>query len=1021
MTERAEPPMTFGGTGGLVWRLRPDDGALATTRRSRPDPSAPDALRPPALGPPTRLASCGRRWDTALSPERVELAAALASRVADRALASAASAPRSRVRDAVPDPADVPSDADSDSDSDSDSDDARPDYRLDYETFEARAALLRGHPPVGVPRRVLRRGVAESHAASLRPAPCAFANALAVAPWPGRGLDEGGDLILAHTGGENAVELRVTRLSLAHPTRDASTRPAVRALGTWRVPTRAAAQPVLQIELATLPNGSGWFGGEDHAPPALCATRDRHGAALCAVGGGAREPAPRGRDAPGRRDAALAARRTRAPEGTLLWSFAPVDPRDAPADIALNPHGVPEMLVASANGALRRVDASGGFGAGGARATGERPGDWDGDGWSGCAYAAHPRVALSATPQEVRLVDFRARGRGAGDVIATRDATRRPWRAMAGPPPPPWSPVAAVWWGDDRASPRHLARRDDDDDDTRANDVRARASEYAFALACDETVELRDLRRPATPAATWRHGFDDAPAWLRVVPTAGWRGTRPRATEMEGVVGESVVGAREIHREVHPGSSSREVHPGSSSRWSSRGSVFAGAASGGGVVGYEFADDGDAVRALSAGTRVPTISGRDGDDVAGMAIIPPLARGRARPGAVVWSSTRGDVVARARAALEGADEDAARTPIVFDESNANDAADGDGVSRRDDDEGRTRVGRRRRENAGSDDETLGTKTSGDVFADATKNRRLVSEEDARALGAAEGVVSMPRGSVVYGEATARAAAEGAERAAEAEGAERFAEPAREDAATRTRATRAPMLYAFVANGSSPAFASRGETNAETATSSATSSATSAARLVRARGEGWPLTSHELARAAAAARGEVVGDAMVDWRASVTAAGKPRQKKTQKQQGVHRVGGAGSVQGIDDDEGDEGDDDDATTLVYARSTAPTGTRAGARARRRRGRRRASRRHTRVLAGPRVRRVRRVARQLVGRVRAVDARGPDGGGGDVGVGAVVGAADGGPGDGGEHRRGETRGGGASRAMGGVIPRG
>ena len=323
-------------------------------------------------------------------------------------------------------------------------------------------------------------------------------------------------------------------------------------------------------------------------------------------------------------------------------------------------------------------------------------------------------------------------------------------------------------------------------------------------------------------------------------------------------MGESVVGAREIHREVHPGSSSREVHPGSSSRWSSRGSVFAGAASGGGVVGYEFADDGDAVRALSAGTRVPTISGRDGDDVAGMAIIPPLARGRARPGAVVWSSTRGDVVARARAALEGADEDAARTPIVFDESNANDAADGDGVSRRDDDEGRTRVGRRRRENAGSDDETLGTKTSGDVFADATKNRRLVSEERTRALGAAEGVVSMPRGSVVYGEATARAAAEGAERAAEAEGAEaegaeaegaeRFAEPAREDAATRTRATRAPMLYAFVANGSSPAFASRGETNAETATSSATSSATSAARLVRARGEGWPLTSHELARA-----------------------------------------------------------------------------------------------------------------------------------------------------------------------------
>ena len=933
------------------------------------------------------------------------------------------------MRDAVPDPADVPSDADSDSDSDSDSDDARPDYRLDYETFEARAALLRGHPPVGVPRRVLRRGVAESHAASLRPAPCAFANALAVAPWPGRGLDEGGDLILAHTGGENAVELRVTRLSLAHPTRDASTRPAVRALGTWRVPTRAAAQPVLQIELATLPNGSGWFGGEDHAPPALCATRDRHGAALCAVGGGAREPAPRGRDAPGagtprsprdehghprERSCGRSRPSTRATPPRTSRSIHTACPRcwwrpRTARCVAWTPPAV----LARAGRAPRGSAPATGTGTGGRGARTRRTRAW---------------LYRRRRKRFVWLIFARGdEARGTSSRRATRRGDRGArWRGPAAP----WSPVAAVWWGDDRASPRHLARRDDDDDDTRANDVRARASEYAFALACDETVELRDLRRPATPAATWRHGFDDAPAWLRVVPTAGWRGTRPRATEMEGVVGESVVGAREIHREVHPGSSSREVHPGSSSRWSSRGSVFAGAASGGGVVGYEFADDGDAVRALSAGTRVPTISGRDGDDVAGMAIIPPLARGRARPGAVVWSSTRGDVVARARAALEGADEDAARTPIVFDESNANDAADGDGVSRRDDDEGRTRVGRRRRENAGSDDETLGTKTSGDVFADATKNRRLVSEEDARALGAAEGVVSMPRGSVVYGEATARAAAEGAERAAEAEGAEaegaeaegaERAEPAREDAATRTRATRAPMLYAFVANGSSPAFASRGETNAETATSSATSSATSAARLVRARGEGWPLTSHELARAAAAARGEVVGDAMVDWRASVTAAGKPRQKKTQKQQGVHRVGGAGSVQGIDDDEGDEGDDDDATTLVYARSTAPTGTRAGARA----GvvgdddaRLDAILGSSRVLASD---------ASDVSHANWLDASArwmradPTAAAATWASAPSSGRPTGAPATGGEHRRGETRGGGASRAMGGVIPRG
>ena len=657
MTERAEPPMTFGGTGGLVWRLRPEDGALATTRRSRPDPSAPDALRPRALGPPTRLASCGRRWDTALYPERVDLAAALASRVADRAIAAAASATRSRVRDAVPDPADVPSDADSDSDSDW-TRTTRVRTTASTTRRSRRARRSSAATPRGRPRRVLRRGVAESHAASLRPAPCAFANALAVAPWPGRGLDEGGDLILAHTGGENAVELRVTRLSLAHPTRDASTRPAVRALGTWRVPTRAAAQPVLQIELATLPNGSGWFGGEDHAPPALCATRDRHGAALCAVGGGAREPAPRGRDAPGRRDAALAARRTRAPEGTLLWSFAPVDPRDAPADIALNPHGVPEMLVASANGALRRVDASGGFGAGGARATGERPGDWDGDGWSGCAYAAHPRVALSATPQEVRLVDFRARGRGAGDVIATRDATRRPWRAMAGPPPPRGRPSPPSG-GATIARLRDTSRVATTTTTTRARTTSARArpstrSRWRATRRSNSAIfdDPRRRRRRGDTASTtrprgcaWsrrRGGGERAPARPR------WRASWVRA---------SWVRARSIARSIPVRPRARSIpvrrRGGRAGDPSSRGGV------GGGVVGYEFADDGDAVRALSAGTRVPTISGRDGDDVAGMAIIPPLARGRARPGAVVWSSTRGDVVARARAALEGADEDAA--------------------------------------------------------------------------------------------------------------------------------------------------------------------------------------------------------------------------------------------------------------------------------------------------------------------------------------------------------------------------
>ena len=379
MTERAEPPMTFGGTGGLVWRLRPDDGALATTRRSRPDPSAPDALRPPALGPPTRLASCGRRWDTALSPERVELAAALASRVADRALASAASAPRSRVRDAVPDPADVPSDADSDSDSDSDSDDASGLPPRLRDVRGARGAPPRppprGRPPPRAPPRRRRIPRRVPPPGSVRVCQRARRRALA-RPRTRRGRRPHPR---AHWRRERRRAPRHSALPRppdprrVDPTRGSRARhvagPDPRRRAT-RTPDRTR-HPSERLGMV-----------RGRRPRPAGAVRDARSPRRGAVRGGRRRegtrPARSGRA--GRRDAALAARRTRAPEGTLLWSFAPVDPRDAPADIALNPHGardvggVRERRVAS-RGRLRR------FWRGRARATGSAPATGIGDGW----------------------------------------------------------------------------------------------------------------------------------------------------------------------------------------------------------------------------------------------------------------------------------------------------------------------------------------------------------------------------------------------------------------------------------------------------------------------------------------------------------------------------------------------------------------------------------------------------------------------------------------------------------------
>ena len=267
---------------------------------------------------------------------------------------------------------------------------------------------------------------------------------------------------------------------------------------------------------------------------------------------------------------------------------------------------------------------------------------------------------------------------------------------------------------------------------------------------------------------------------------------------------------------------------------------LAGAASGAAWSGTVPADDG-AVRALRGDARPDHLGTRRGRR-AGMAIIPPLARGRARPGAVVWSSTRG-APPRERARAGGR----TKTPRERRSSSTSrtrttprtvTVCRAETTTRSD--EGRTKTPRERR---------VGRRNLGDENVRGRLRRRgktVASSRRGRARSAPRRGWCPCRAGRWCTARRRHARRRRCRAGAEAEGAERFAEPAREDAATWTRATR--MLHALVANGSSPAPAPRGETNAETATPSATSSATSA-RLARARGEGCP-TSHELARAAA---------------------------------------------------------------------------------------------------------------------------------------------------------------------------
>ena len=873
-------------------------------------------------------------------------------------------------------------------------DDAPGNPRLDREAFDAAAALLHGQCPLGIPRGVLRGPLLDAHVAPALdglgyaasdgatprgPSAVRLGNAMAVTPWPGIG-DDGcaDDVMLAHTGGEGASEVFVTRVGRSDGSGSGSGSCRT-TTGSWRVPTRCATQPVMQLDLARMP--AGWFGcssgdepesstAADHVfPPALLAVRDACGVSLLRVGGGhglgdVREAKPRGRRAGSAAAAAERSARTE-PRSELMWSAAPRGSR--PSHVALSPHGVPELLVALGGGALHAADvARGGGSAAHVRRLVSRRGDWGEDAWTGCSYGAHPRTALCATAKEVTLVDLRApppSGATRGNALAYYAAAAaggRGWGALAGPPPPPWSPASFARDGGPGGGWGGI-------------------TEHGFALACDRSVVLHDLRRPTRPVLSWRHGASVAPAWLRVEPTAPWRGPGRGAHSIRGGM---------------------DATPGAM--------IVAGSPRAGDVIAFEFADEGtrraargthllcaQPVAALSAGVRVPlpdrptdgapdtsrasgTSPGRFGEDgwwtddrwrgsrsgagpaeIQGFALVPPAdaaAGGSPSPGAVYWATESGEVRRQPYASPGDTSERAGTGP-------------GDRVGVTHPPPGTPAPGR------GSGGGAFGVPTAGGPLVfdasghppaevplttsievnplPATPSRRGdasvclnrtatlpsgVSPEDVGLFGAAGGVFEMDPGRVLFGEETARAAARGAERAAASiagASSSHVAPEEGDDAPIALRLRMMPRVFDFVAAGvtreTSQAAAVEGSAGAKDEVPAEV--AARAATLVRRfAGGGWGLTAHEMAQAAGLERGDAPATGLVRWRASrsrhVRRARDVAREKNQREnkRGTEEASssaftGAASISALTRTSRDEDDGEEVATRSVQRDHEP----------------------------------------------------------------------------------------------------
>ena len=898
MREHVDPPVSFGGSGGIIWSLGPNAlSQIPATRRPRTDPSAPSALRLCASGPAETLVECGRRVDPrewADPPPGLELAGPdlLALPEIDR--------------------------RETETEDEDDGDAGFADHCLSLEATEAQAALDAATAfPVGVPKRALQARLRESKRAAWEAddprrggrSSRRLGNALAVAPWPRDGRSEGPptsapDVMLARAAGEGATRVRIARLArevtthharassgggATEPSRRSAPAPSrLRAAADFPLPTRSASQPVLQVELARVSHG--WFDRfADDAQPALCATRDPYGVSLCVLGGGARAvpvPGRKKKKPPGRTvSSARESPVDPSPSPELLWSCAWNGPASAPAHVALSPHGLPELLVASRDGGLRVVDAAACDAAGGAKrmkktkralrraarvaatpaATREGVDAFFGAGssfergWCGCTYTSSPRVALLATSRLVRSVDLREKP-NAGTFLAEPLAGDAPWRALAGPPVAAWSPSSFSFGSHD----------------THATASSDGVLSNAFALACDKHVALYDIRKPDAPVARWAHGAASSPAWLRLEPSAPWRflfspSSSPGALVLAGHGGED-----------------------------------------GGVLAFEWVDlpgealDGSlsgGVRALGAGARVP-LAEDDSTDSAeapcGFATLPPaFSPSGFVSGATLWATRGGRVRWRAYEPESPASTDTEHAvsptaPLAF-------RADGKSVSRADgeDGDGETRVSPR------DSAEPFSTRTTDPPpgMLDATDPE--ISPELARALGAAAGVAAMdpPRVSLremddaarrACDAATARAAALGAASAAAAaagrgDGASFFAGHQPEDGGRVVKKkTTFPLVGGFIVRGAIP-----GETPARVDDSGGGTGAPETGPAAKAGGEnevlaraaalvrdagGFSVTAHELAHLAACARGDGGGAADVaEWVASRDLFGRKRSR------------------------------------------------------------------------------------------------------------------------------------------------
>ena len=697
MREHADPPVSFGGSGGIVWPLGPNAHAqIPATRRPRTDPSAPSALRLRASGPAVTLAACGRRVDPrewADPPPGLELAApdlpALPEIAVDR---------RETENDDQ-----GGRDASSSSDAEADDLPTFEDHRVRFEATEAQTSIDATHAfPVGIPRRVMEARLRESARESADDPRVTFSrrlgNALAVAPWPRDGrprdrassLDSPADVMLARAAGEGATRVRIARLKrevfeTRHPgdedvagtenrregaeTNASALSSRLRVAADFPLPTRAVSQPVLQVELSRVSHG--WFARfADDAQPALCAARDPYGVSLSVLGGGAgRVPVPgRKRTRPAFAGASSPIDASPSPE--LLWSCAWNAPASAPADIKLSPHGLPELLVASRDGGLRVVDAAACDAAGGVRKmkkktkralrdaarvaatpaatfTGVDTSSFP-ETWCGCAYSSNPRVALLATSKLVRSVDLRVKP-SSGTFLAEPVFGDQPWRALAGPPVAAWSPSSFS-----SSSPfASMSGRG-------TFGYHGGALENAFALACDRTVALYDIRKPNAPAARWAHGAAAAPAWLRLEPSAPWRdafsspgsgGDHASVTSLAKENAEKQLGALVL---LGLGGEDGDVL---AFEWAERPEeALDGSLSGG-------------VRALGAGARVPLDENEKhtfSTGTQGFAMLPPVAG--TVPGGTLWATRDGRVRWRgydpAPRGTDGAVSPAA--PLAFD-------------------------------------------------------------------------------------------------------------------------------------------------------------------------------------------------------------------------------------------------------------------------------------------------------------------------------------------------------------------